>query len=191
MEMKKQDMNLLLVYKAEQKRKANKISPVRLYSIILIATILIVSAFALKLAIDNMLINDEINETRAYIESPDIVEKMNDISKIKEDIKLLDEIQIEATSLKNVIDYKPRFDSKILDVVFYERPDTIKFSSIEYRENIISLYYSAKNVSDVSNYVLRLQRSFSFADVSYEGYEYDSDSGKYTGVVNCLMKGKS
>lgn len=187
--MKKIDMNLLVPYKAELSRKANKISPLRLYTILLIATILIVGAFALKLSLDSKSVNDEITEIRAYIDSPAVVEKMNDLSKIQENLDLLDEIKLEAATLKDVIDYKPRFDSKILDIIYYERPNTIKFSNIEYSANAISLEYSAKNVSDVSNYVLRLQRTYSFADVSYEGYEYSTETKTYTGTIVCLMKG--
>lgn len=187
--MKKLDINLLVPYKAELTRKANKISPLRLYFIILIATILIVGAYALKLTLDNISVNDEITETRAYIESPTVSEKMNDLSKIQENLNLLDQIEIEATTLKDVIDYKPRFDSKILDIIYYERPNTIKFSNIDFSSNMISLDYSTKNVSDVSNYVLRLQRTYSFADVSYEGYAYNEDTKTYTGIIVCLMKG--
>lgn len=187
--MKKQDINLLLSYKAEQKRKANKISPIRLYTIILIAGILIIGAFALKLGLDNMAIKDEITEIQTYISSPAVIEKMAELSKVNEDLKLLEDIKIEALSLKTVMDYKPRFDSKVLDIVYYEKPTTLKFTNIEYTSNEVSLEYTAKYVSDVSNYVLHLQRTFSFADISYEGYVYDDDSRLYSGTIKCLLKG--
>ena len=114
---------------------------------------------------------------------------MEELSKINENIKLLDNIEKEALTLKDVIDYKPHFDSKVLDVIYYERPNTIKFTDIDYKANRVSLEYTAKNVSDVSNYVLKLQRTYSFADVSYDGYVYDDKLKLYTGTIVCLLKG--
>lgn len=187
--MKKQDMNLLLTYKAEIQRKANKISPIKMYVVIIIAAALIVGAFAGKLVLDNMSIKDEIKNIEEYINSPSVVEKMAELSKVNENIKLLDDIEAEAVSLRDVIEYKPHFDSKILDVIYYERPTTIKFTDIDYSANTISLDFTAKNVSDVSNYVLKLQRTYSFADVSYDGYSYDETSKSYVGKIVCLMKG--
>ena len=74
--MKKQDMNLLLAYKAEQKRKANKMSPMQVYTIVLIGTILIVGAFALKLFVDNLNVKNESASIEAYINDPAVVAKM-------------------------------------------------------------------------------------------------------------------
>jgi len=187
--MKKQDMNLLLTYKAELQRKANKISPIKMYVVIIISAALIVGAFAVKLVLDNINIKNEIESVQNYINSPNVVEKMSELSKINENIQLLDEIETEALTLKDVIDYKPHFDSKILDVIYYERPSTIKFTDIDYKANEVSLEYTAKNVSDVSNYVLKLQRTYSFEDVSYNGYVYDDELKLYTGTIVCLLKG--
>jgi len=189
MDMKKQDINLLISYKAEIKRKANKISPIRLYTILLISGILIIGAFSLKLVLDNISIKDEILEIQTYISSPAVVDKMAELTKVNENIQLLDDIKIEALSLKTVMDYKPRFDSKVLDIVYYEKPTTLKFTNINYSSNEVSLEYTAKYVSDVSNYVLHLQRTYSFADISYDGYVYDEDSGLYSGTIICLLKG--
>jgi len=187
--MKKQDMNLLLTYKAELQRKANKISPIKMYVVIIISAALIVGAYSIKLVLDNLSIKDEIKSVETYINSPHVVEKMSELSKINENIKLLDDIETEALTLKDVIDYIPHFDSKVLDIIYYERPSTIKFTDIDYLENRVSLDFVSKNVSDVSNYVLKLQRTFSFADVSYEGYVYDDEIKQYTGTIVCLLKG--
>lgn len=117
--MKKQDMNLLLAYQAEQKRKANKMSPMQVYTIVLIAAVLITGAFAVKLWLDNMNVKSEIETVRAYNEDPKIVARMVNIDRIQSQLKQLDEIQAEAVTLKEVIDYKPRFDSNVLDVINY------------------------------------------------------------------------
>ncbi len=186
--MKKQDMNLLLAYQAEQKRKANKMSPMQVYTIVLIASVLISGAFAIKIWLDNMNVKSEIESIRAYNEDPKIVERMINIDRIQSQLKQLDEIQAEAITLKNVIDYKPRFDSSILDVLYYEKPKMLEFTNIDYASNTVTLDYSTIYVSDVSNYVIHLQRTFSFADVSYSGYTYNDD-GTYSGSISVVMKG--
>lgn len=186
--MKKQDMNILLAYKNEQKRKANKMSPMQVYTIVLVGAILIVGAFALKFFIDNMNVKSEIATIELYINDPVNIQRMEKISKLQSDIKQLDEIAIEATTLKDVLAYKPRYDSKILDIVYYEKPSTLKITNIDFGANTLVLDYTAKFVSDVSNYALRLQRTYSFADVSYAGYTYN-DNGTYGGTISLVMKG--
>lgn len=186
--MKKQDMNLLLAFKAEQKRKANKMSPMQVYTIVLVGAILIVGAFALKLFVDNLNVVNESASIEAYVNSPSVVAKMEKIDKLQSDIKQLDEIAVEATTLKDVIAFIPRFDSQVLDIIYYEKPKTLKITNIDFAANTVTLDYSATYVSDVSNYALRLQRTFSFADVSYSGYTYDDD-GSYRGTISLIMKG--
>jgi len=187
--MKKQDMNLLERYRSEQKKKANTTSPIRIYFILISAAILILGAYALKIVLDNNSMNQEIASITEYIQNPNVVEKMNGIKKIQENIKTLDEIESEVANLDLVIDYRPKFDSKILDVIYYERPTDIKFSFLEFAENTITIEMTGKRPSDFSNYVLRLQRTYKFADVSYAGYAYDKEIGLYTGTVACIMKG--
>ena len=188
MDMKKQDMNLLLAYQAEQKRKANKMSPMQVYTIILIAAVLITGAFAVKLWLDNMNVKSEIEAVRAYNDDPKIVARMVNIDRMQSQLKQLDEIQAEAVTLKEVIDYKPRFDSNVLDVLYYEKPKTLKFTNIDFASNTVTFDYSTIYVSDISNYAIHLQRTFSFADVSYSGYTYNED-GTYSGSISVVMKG--
>ena len=187
--MKKNDMNLLERYRSEQKRKANTTNVFNIYILLILAAVLILGAFSLKLVLDNHSKRNEIVSLQNYIESPKMVEKMNEISKIQENLKVLDEIETEALSLGYVISYKPKFDSKILDVIYYERPKDVKFTLLEFEENTVILNMTGKRPSDFSNYVLHLQRTYQFSDVSYEGYEYDKDTGLYTGSIRCIMKG--
>lgn len=187
--MKKNDMNLLERYRSEQKRKANTTNVFNIYILLILAAILIFGAFALKLVLDNNSKRNEIASLKDYLERPAMIEKMNELSKIQENLKVLDEIETEALTLGEVISYKPKFDSKILDVIYYERPKDVKFTLLEYEENTVILNMTGKRPSDFSNYALHLQRTYQFSDVSYEGYKYDKDIGLYTGSIRCIMKG--
>lgn len=187
--MKKTDMNLLLTYQKEVKRKANQPKPVRFYIILILAAVFILGAFALKVGLDNYSLRNEIATTKSYIEDPKITAKMDEIIRIQADLKTLDEIETEANVLGDVINFKPKFDSKILDLVYYERPTTIKFTLLEFAENTLILNMTGTRPSDFSNYALRLQRTYKFADVSYEGYTYDDVKNLYIGSIICIMKG--
>ncbi len=188
--MKKNDMNLLESYRSDQKKKANTTNVFNIYIILIIAAVLIMGAFSLKLVLDNNSMRNELNSLKNYIDSPTVVNKINELNKIQEDLKTLDEIQAEAVSLGDVIRYMPKFDSKILDVVYYEKPKEISFTLLEFEENTVILNMTGKRPSDFSNYALRLQRTYQFADVSYDGYTYDKDLALYTGSIRCIMKGE-
>jgi hypothetical protein len=187
--MKKNDMNLLLSYQKEVKRKANQPKPVRFYIILILAAVFILGAYSLKVFLDNNSLRNEIMLTRSYIEDPKITAKMDEVNRIQADLKTLDEIEAEANLLGDVISFMPKFDSKILDLVYYERPTSIKFTLLEFEENTIILNMTGTRPSDFSNYALRLQRTYQFADVSYEGYTYNVEKKLYEGSIRCIMKG--
>lgn len=187
--MKKNDMNLLERYRSEQKKKANTTNVFNIYILIIVAAVLILGAYSLKLVLDNNSKRNEIASLKDYLESPKMIEKMDELTKLQDNLKVLDEIEKEALNLGDVINYIPKFDSKILDVIYYERPTDIKFTLLEYEENTVILNMTGKRPSDFSNYALHLQRTYQFSDVSYDGYEYDKDIGLYTGSIHCIMKG--
>jgi len=187
--MKKNDMNLLERYRLEQKRKSNQTSPIRVYFVILIATVFLVGAFSLKLLFDNISLENNIKITRDYIESPEVKKIVSLVDDIQLNLDRLDSIEEQALSLNQVLDYKPIFDSKILDIIYYEKPTAIKFTKISYELNTVILSISGTRPSDVSNFALRLQRTKSFADVSYSGYNYDIDTKLYESDIFCVLKG--
>lgn len=187
--MKKNDMNLLERYRSEQKKKANTTNIFNIYILIIVAALLILGAYSIKLVLDNNSKRNEIQSLKSYIESPKMIEKMNELTKLQDNLRILDDIEKEALYLGDVINFIPKFDSKILDVIYYERPTDIKFTLLEYEENTIILNMTGKRPSDFSNYALHLQRTYQFSDVSYDGYTYDKEKGLYTGSIRCIMKG--
>jgi len=187
--MKKIDMNLLERYKQEQKRKSNQTSPVKVYLAILVITILFIGTFAVKLFLDNISIENKILSITDYVESPLINEKIDRINTIQANLVRLDTISEQLDSLTKVLKYKPRFDSKALDIIFYEKPTIIKFAMISYDANSIKMKIIGTRPSDPSNYVLRLQRTQSFEDVSYSGYNFDKETKLYYADIICVLKG--
>lgn len=189
--MKKNDMNLYERYRNEIKVKANKTSPVRLYSGIVIGAILIIGAYGVKLFIDNIVVSNNISDLELYVNDPQIVSKMNDIQQIQNNISRLNEIETSVNEVNAVLDYIPRYDSVILDIIYYEKPAVIQYTSLTYTENTISIAFTAPRSSDASNFALSLQRTKKFADVSYEGYTYDGVANVYRGVIVCILEGEN
>ncbi|MEA5027060.1 hypothetical protein SDC9_121057 [bioreactor metagenome] len=187
--MKKNDMNLYERYRIEKKVESSHTSPVRFYFAVLISVILITAAVGVKLFVDNMLVKDKIAVLEEYVNKTAVVEKMDEAKSIQANINLLADIETRINEILMVIDYIPRYDSTVLNVLYYEKPSSVTYTSISYEKDMISVVFSAKYSSDASNYVLRLQHTAAFADVSYSGYTYDEGYKVYRGTIVCMLKG--
>ena len=175
--MKKTDMNLYESYLDEQKAVASRTSPVRIYLAIIVFSVLILGAIGIKLLVDNTVVKNKIKDS---------VTEVNDI---QQKIIALSDIEGKVTSIREVLDEIPRYDSEILDILYYERPSDIKYTYLTYEENTVYVEYSSLKPSSASNYALSLQNTNLFADISYEGYGYDTVHGVYRGVIKCMLKG--
>ncbi len=187
--MKKTDMNLYDSYRNEQKAQASHTSPVRLYLAIFIFTALILSAFGVKLFVDNLSLKNKIEAINEYINDPNIKQKVAEINDIQKKLVALDDINARVEKLNEVFADMPRYDSKVLDILYYERPNDIYYTQLSYEENTVYIEFAALRASSASNYALNLQHTDQFADVSYEEYAYDPQYGVYRGVIMCMLKG--
>lgn len=187
--MKKTDMNLYESYLNEQKVAASRTSPVRIYLAIIVFTVLILGAIGIKLFVDNAVVKNKIKDIEAYVNDPLNKDKITEVNDIQQKIVALADIEVKVTSLREVLDQIPRYDSEILDILYYERSSDIKYTSLTYEENTVYVEFSSYKPSSASNYALSLQHTNLFADVSYEGYGYDTEHGVYRGVIRCMLKG--
>jgi hypothetical protein len=104
-------------------------------------------------------------------------------------IKQLDSLKTEVVSIIDVLDYIPRFDQEIIQILFDNLPENISITKVSYIDGWISLEVSGQFPSDSSNYALRLQRTEFFKDVIHEGYKYETASRSYIGNIRVQMKG--
>jgi len=178
-------------YRNDIKAKTNQTSPIRLYSAIIIGAVLITGAYGVKLFIDNLVISNNIDELEQYVNDPQIVSEMNEIKQIQSNISRLNEIETNVNEVNTVLSDIPRYDSVILNIIYYEKPAAIKYTELTYSDNTISIAFTAPRSSDASNFALSLQRTKKFADVSYDGYTYDSVSKLYRGVIVCILEGEN
>ena len=124
-----------------------------------------------------------------YINSPDVVRRMKEISVLQDNLKALDSMIEQAVSINEVFDSAVRFDSEALNVLQDNLYTGINFDSINYSKGILYVSISGTRSSDVSNYVLRLSREKYFKLVDYTGYTYDSAENVYRSTIRCTMFG--
>ncbi|MDP3305988.1 MAG: hypothetical protein Q8S15_07940 [Erysipelotrichaceae bacterium] len=187
--MLKKDMNLLESYRQIQKARSEKTSPSVMYLGIVLFVALSLGIFSMKLVFDNLTLESKIVLIEEYINDPLVIRKLNEISIMQSNIKQLDSLKVEVISIIDVLDYIPRFDQDILQILFDNLPVDVSITKLSYVDSWISLEIIGNFASDSSNYALRLQRTEFFKDVIHEGYKYEDTSRKYTGNLKVQMKG--
>ena len=187
--MLKKDMNLLESYRLVQKARNEKTNPGVLYIGIILIVALSIGAYSLKLFFDNASLESKITSIENYINDPLVVRKLNEISTMQANIKQLDSLKTEVSSIIDVLDYIPRFDQDTLKVLFDNLPAGIQITKVSYKDSWINLEIICPYPSDSSNYALRLHRTEYFNDVVYDGYRYDEGLRRYRGTMKVQMKG--
>lgn len=187
--MLKKDMNLLESYRLIQKARNEKTTPGVMYVGIILLVALALGTYSLKLFFDNSALENKIESIENYINDPLVIRKLNEISTMQANIKQLDSLKAEVSSIIDVLDYIPRFDQDILKILFDNLPEGIQITKVSYINSWISLEIIGPYPSDSSNYALRLQRTNFFKDVIYDGYRYDEGLRRYRGTMKIQMKG--
>jgi hypothetical protein len=187
--MLKKDMNLLESYRLIQKARKERTTPSVLYAGIIFLVALLMTTYSLKVFFDNASLERKIESIEVYINDPLVIKKLNEISIMQENIKQLDTLKAEVTTIIGVLDYIPRFDQDILKILFDNLPEGIRITKVSYINSWISLEISGPYPSDSSNYALRLQRTGFFKDVIYDGYRYDEGQKRYRGTMKIQLKG--
>lgn len=187
--MKKNDMNLLERYQEIHKERTNRFSASRIYIVILVGTLLILSALTVQFWLTENGLKSDITTLRQYNESAQVKTKMAEIAVLKENVKSLDTMLAEVKSINAVFDSAVRFNSYTLDVLYSTLPSNVKFTAITYSEGVVKVDVSGTRPSDFSNYTLRLINEAYFKSVTYTGYSFDDGATIYNATIECVMKG--
>jgi hypothetical protein len=187
--MQKNDMNLLERYNDLHKERSNQFSLGRIYIIILAAIFLIMGALSIQLWLTESGLKSDVATLSEYNNNPQIKTKMAEIATLKENIKSLDQILVEAKSINTVFSSAVRFDSFTMNVLSSSLLPGTGFNVISYKSGIISVDFYGTRASDVSNYALRLKNQYYFKSVVNSGYNYDQGANKYFATILCIMKG--
>ena len=188
--MQKHDMNLLDRYNDVHKERSKEFSPARVYIIFLSILCLLLSAFAIRFWLEESMLKGDVKELKSYNQSAVVLSKLAEIDRLKKNINSLDELLSETKEINAVLDASVRFDSIVLEILYYELPKNVGFEAISFSQGVLSIELRATRASDFSNYLLRLERESYFKEVTYESYSYDTSTGLYYSTMRCVMKGR-
>jgi Tfp pilus assembly protein PilN len=184
--MKKDNINLLDNYLLSEKKRKNTSSKGLNFLAIFFVTVLLLSAYSLKLFLDDSTLKETNKELQAYVESPTILAQIKDISVKQRQLSDLNEILIELKSLNAAFAAMPGFDSEAINKINSCIPADTRIMDIDFDGQWITLRTVSSNYLRPSEFARNLRNTSFFEDVVYYGYE--NDSGKYVGTVLVALK---
>lgn len=187
--MKKQDMNLLARYEEINKIKASQYSDKKIFIIVIAVVTLLLGAFSIKLLIDNSILKKDIASIEKYVNDTNVQQRLTNVNQLQSDLDQIELMLDQVNSINDVFDAGVRFDSRVLNMLYYEQPYRVYLENISYSNGLLSVLISGPNAYDASNYVLRLEESGYFKTVKYSGYVYNESDGRYYATLQCIMKG--
>lgn len=184
--MKKDNINLLDNYLLTEKQRKNTGSKGLNFIALFIIIVLVISAYGLKLFLEDTSLKGDNQELQAYIQSPTIIKSIQDIAVKQRQLSDLNEILVELKSLNAAFDAMPAIDSVSIDMINQSIPPDTKIIAIAFDGQWITINTSSANYLRPSEFARNLRNTNFFEDVNYYGYE--QDIGKYTGTVLVALK---
>ena len=185
--MNRKDINFVELYRLQSKTQRENNTPGKIYLVIFLVTTLLLSAFSIKLLIDQNLLKSQVDELQQYVSNPVRQNKLSEINKLQSDLASLKEMNGELSNLTTIMAMIPRFDRDIMNILSLNKPNDTKITNVSYDGEWVVVSVIADHVVSMSNYVLALKRSEMFEDVYYSGYSISGD--KYSSVIYVALKG--
>lgn len=184
--MKKDNINLLENYLLSEKQRKNTGSKGLNFIALFLATVLLLSAYSLKLFIDDTSLKDANKELQSYVESPNILSQIQQITTKQRQLSDLKDILVELKSLNKAFDAWPVFDSVAMNKINSCIPADTRILDIDFDGQWFTLRTVSSNYLRPSEFARNLRNTNFFEDTVYYGYE--EDSGKYVGTVLVALK---
>ena len=185
--MNRKDINFVELYRLQSKTQRENNTPGKIYLVLFLVTTLLLSAFSIKLLIDQNLLKSQVDELQQYVSNPVRQNKLSEINKLQSDLASLKEMNGELSDLTTIMAMIPRFDRDIMNILSLNKPSDTKITNVSYDGEWVVVSVIADHVVSMSNYVLALKRSEMFEDVYYSGYSISGD--KYSSVIYVALKG--
>lgn len=185
--MNRKDINFVELYRLQSKTQRENNTPGKIYLVLFLVTTLLLSAFSIKLLIDQNLLKSQVDELQQYVSNPVRQNKLSEINKLQSDLASLKEMNGELSNLTTIMAMIPRFDRDIMNILSLNKPSDTKITNVSYDGEWVVVSVVADHVVSMSNYVLALKRSEMFEDVYYSGYSISGD--KYSSVIYVALKG--
>jgi Tfp pilus assembly protein PilN len=184
--MKKENINLLENYLLSEKKRKNTGSKGISFIAVFLATVLILSAYSLKLFLEDSALKEDNASLQSYVSDPSILAKIESISTKQRQITDLNNILTELKSLNAAFNAWPVFDSVAMNKINSCIPADTKILDIDFDGQWFTLRTTSSNYLRPSEFARNLRNTGFFEDVVYYGYE--ETSGKYVGTVMVALK---
>lgn len=160
----------------------------RWFNPILVLTIYFVVTALIILGIQIKQTNDSIHELNAYLSQADVVQKMAEINAMKAETAQLNAINAEIMLTENVLAKYPKLSKELLDALYLNRPEDIRFTAIRYTDLNLEVDMNTRDAQLIHQYVSILKNQGTFKSVSYAKYEQDTQSGRFTTSLTLQLK---
>jgi len=184
---RKKDINLMTPYNVFYSRSSNAINFDAIFNTLAFGFGYLALFAVIITTLQTNAVNANIKKINDYLNRPDIIQALNEISEMKANIAALNEISKELDSIQLVLDSIPRYtDLKIQDFALI-KPTGISLTKIAFTDNIITISISADDPSLIYEYVLELSELETFSEVTYTSYQMDTNSKKYTSDLHLTL----
>lgn len=184
--MKKETINLLDNYQLSEKKRKNQGSKSINFIAIFLAALVLMSAYSLKLFLDDSTLKDTNKELQSYVDSPTVAAQIADIAVKQRQLSDLNDILVELKSLNTAFAVMPKLNSTLIAKINSCIPPDTSILSIEFDGQWFTLKTQSTNLLRPSEFARNLNNTNYFEEVNY--YGYDNNAGKYIGTVMVAVK---
>lgn len=184
--MKKDNINLLENYLLTEKQRKNTGSKGLNFIAIFLAIALLLSAYSLKLYLDDRSLKESNKDLQSYVSDPNVLAQIQQITTKQRQLTDLNEILVELKSLNAAFAAMPMFDTATLNTIDSSLPIDTKIVSMDYDGQWLNIRTVSSNFIRSSEFARNLRNTKYFEDVIYYGYE--QDAGRYYGNILVALK---
>jgi len=186
--MKKDNINLLENYLLSEKKRKNQGSRSLNIIAIFLIVILLVSAYAFSLFLQDSSLKSSNAELTAYTTDVNLLQQIKDISTKQRQLTDLNDILVNLKSLNAAFAAMPELNSTVLNKINSCLPADAKIVSIDFDGQWITLKTVSANYLRPSEFARNLRNTGYFEEVSYYGYDELSGTNRFMGNVLVALK---
>jgi Tfp pilus assembly protein PilN len=179
------DINFFSTYKVAKARSTD----IALVSILVVA-VLAGAAFAGIYFVNQSFaaIQSQIDQTNAYLASPEIVDKVATLQKERQQAGLLEQYLLELSTASKDIDAAKVVGTSLLTTVEGKLPATTQLTGLSVSSETVSLDCLSPVSTDAMDFLHALKSADIFAEVTLSGVTFDAN-GVSAFTLSCKLKG--
>lgn len=177
-------------YSVLEKRKSAKTDRVKVLTILMVGVILITAAYAGKLFVENIFVEQDIKSVSSYVNDVNIQKRVALIDEKQQKISDLNKIDAILSELNASFEVMPRINSITLNMITSNLPAGTTLSNLAFDGQVFTIQLLSPDYFSPSQFAINLRNSNYFEEVQYYGYSSISGPGnaRYLGKINAILK---